>query len=422
MPERTRASIPSLYFFSRAVHNARWADYGPAAWDQNLNEHSATPSYHPVSRMLHWLVAGMIVVQFVLAKLAERAEHADQTVRELGLLANHKSVGITILALAVVRLAWRVVQRPPGLPVTMPRWQITASAISHWTMYVLLFALPLSGWLMSSASAYTVSWFGLISLPDLVGADPQSKEIFEEIHEVLAKLLFVVAAVHILAALKHAFKDKDGVMQRMTSITGVLLFVVVIAAGVSALGRAGSAPSAGDPVAAVARDEGLLPAADSAVMPGKVSRLPLWEIDHNASFIRFTADQAGADVTGQWTSWQARLQFAEDDLPASQFEVTIDTAAVETRDAERDATLADADWFDVANYPTARYQAADFQQQVDGGFVARVADGKRRGVSRRFEIYSDHAGWPAYVKRPGPWPAAARQCATGSAQVKAGSG
>jgi len=165
--------------------------------------------------MLHWLVAGLVVVQFVLANLAERAEDADDAVRELALFANHRSVGITILALVIIRLLWRWRNPAPRLPETMPRWQLTASKISHWSLYGILLVMPISGWLMSSAAEVSVSWFNVVQLPDFVAPNHDLHEIFEEIHELLATLLFVIASLHILAALKHGLFDKDGVLQRM---------------------------------------------------------------------------------------------------------------------------------------------------------------------------------------------------------------
>jgi len=181
------------------------------------NHMSRSPNNHytPVAKLLHWLVAGMIVLQFVLAKLADIASDDGSTVRELALLANHMSVGITILVLAVMRLAWRQKNQPPALPDTMPQWQVTASQLSHWSMYALLFALPITGWLMLSASANSASWFNLFQLPDLVAPNPEAKAVFEETHETLGKLLILVASLHIGAAMKHALIDKDGVLQRM---------------------------------------------------------------------------------------------------------------------------------------------------------------------------------------------------------------
>ena len=312
--------------------------------------------------MLHWLVAGMIVLQFVLAKLADVASDEGSAVRELALLANHKSVGITIFALAIVRLVWRQSNQPPALPDTMPRWQITASQISHWSLYALLFAMPITGWLMSSASAYSVSWFNLFQLPDLVAPNPEAKEVFEGTHETLGKLLILIAAIHIGAAIKHALIDKDGVLQRMVSAISVVVFAAIVALGLAWLGGAGKSSGAASTAA---------PSESAAELaaPAVGSGLPVWQIDYAASSIKFVADQAGAEFEGIWESWSANLQFSPEQLGRSAFAVTVDATSGETQDDDRDVTLADPEWFDTMNFPEAYFRAANFSA-TDNGYIA----------------------------------------------------
>jgi len=185
-----------------------------------MNATAGTTGYTATAKLLHWLVASLVVVQFVLANLAERAEDADDLVSELALFANHRSVGITILALIIIRLLWRWRNPPPPLPETVPRWQLMASRVSHYSLYGILLVMPISGWLMSSAADVSVTWFGLVDLPDFVSPNHERHEFFEEIHELLATLLFVIASLHILAALKHGLFDRDGVLQRMLSVSG----------------------------------------------------------------------------------------------------------------------------------------------------------------------------------------------------------
>jgi cytochrome b561/polyisoprenoid-binding protein YceI len=320
--------------------------------------------YTPAAKLLHWLVAGMIVLQFVLAKMAELASEEGSAVRELALLANHKSVGITILALAIVRLFWRQMNPPPSLPATMSRWQITASHLSHWSLYALLFAMPVTGWLMSSASAYSVSWFNLFQLPDMVAPNPAAKEVFEETHETLAKLLVLVAAIHIGAAIKHALFDKDGVLQRMVSAVSVVSFAVVIAIGVAWLGGAGKSSGG---AAATGADQTNSTAVTESVTAE--SELPVWQIDYANSYIRFVGDQAGAEFEGIWELWSANLQFSPDQLDSSVFDVTVNTTSAETQDDDRDVTLADPEWFDTMNFPEAYFRAGDFSA-TENGYVA----------------------------------------------------
>ncbi|MEM9530659.1 MAG: cytochrome b/b6 domain-containing protein [Pseudomonadota bacterium] len=331
-------------------------------------------TYHPLSRFLHWLVAALIVVQYVLAQLAERAEHADATVRLLGLVANHKSVGMTVLALVAFRLVWRFLKPVPALP-PMPSWQITASKVSHGLLYALLLALPLTGWLMSSASAYSVSWFNLFQIPDLIGPDADLKGTLETIHEILAKALFVMAVIHVLAALKHFVVDRDGVLERMSSTASVLLFFAVSGAGIYLLSDTGgkarsSVPAAPAAAPAVATEPGTTSSND-ATAEASASNLPAWQIDYETSFIRFVGDQAGAEFDGRWTAWAADIRFADDQLDAARFDVRIDVRQVDTGDTDRDATMQDPDWFDSANHPFAYYRASNFGRSDDDGFVAR---------------------------------------------------
>lgn len=167
--------------------------------------------YGFVAQGLHWIIAAMLIVQVALGKIADELPVG---LDKLALMARHKSVGITILALALIRLAWRLIDRPPP-PPPMPRWQHAAARLTHAAFYLLLFAMPVSGWLTSSASNYPVSWFGLFQLPDFVRPDEGLEHLFEDVHETLANVLIALAILHVVAALKHQFIDRDGLLMRM---------------------------------------------------------------------------------------------------------------------------------------------------------------------------------------------------------------
>ncbi|MDJ0938750.1 MAG: cytochrome b/b6 domain-containing protein [Woeseiaceae bacterium] len=344
---------------------------------------SATIGYTRTARILHWLVAGMIVLQYVLANLADSA---DSTIAELALYANHKSVGMTILALAVARLVWRYRNPPPPLPDGMAQWQVIASHVSHWGLYALLILMPVSGWLMSSASAYTVSWFNLFQFPDLVSPSDSLELRLKAVHETLAKLLFAFALVHILAALKHAVFDRDGVLARMSSLLTVGLFTGIIVLGVAGLGRIGggnAATGAGS--------------TNDAVPVGELqaSVLPTWNIDYASSYILFRATQAGGEFEGRWPSWSAALQFDASALDESRFDVTVNTLEVDTADSDRDATLQQAEWFDTANHAEAMYRADAFRALDDGRYAADgqlIIKGKSAPVVLDFSVESTDTG------------------------------
>lgn len=338
-------------------------------------------SYGWPAQFLHWSVAALIVTQFVLAKLAERAEDDGSKITQLALLANHKSVGITILSLALLRTSWRFLAPPPALPAAMPSWQILASKLSHRLLYILIFALPLTGWLMSSASAYTVSWFNLFELPDLVAPDTRLKETLLDAHHLLAKVLFVLASVHIIAALKHHFVDKDDILRRMISPTSLSVFGALLLATLwsfatidtkkAANSTVSTAPSsapaeAEEPLQSVA----IAPDSKNKISDSSENTLPAWDIDYAASSIEFTAEQAGANFTGAWPSWRATMFFVEEALEQSAFDVRIDVTKVDSRDAERDATLMEAEWFYAEKFPEVRFATREFKKNPDGSFTA----------------------------------------------------
>jgi cytochrome b561 len=167
--------------------------------------------YGWVAQALHWGVVVLLVVQVTLGKIADGLPVG---LERLVTMSRHKSFGITILGLAIIRLAWRWLD-PPPLPTRMPRWQEVAARLNHWALYVLLFALPLTGWLMSSAANRPASWFGLVQLPDFVAPDERLEEAFEAAHEFLVNALFALVGLHVAAALKHQFVDRDGLFLRM---------------------------------------------------------------------------------------------------------------------------------------------------------------------------------------------------------------
>jgi len=137
------------------------------------------------------------------------------SVQRLKLFNWHKWAGITILVLSAARLLWRLSHPAPALPSTMPAWQRTASHVSHGMMYVLFFAIPLVGWAYSSAAGFSIVWFGVIPLPDWVPRSRELAELLKPWHGWLAYALAAVVAVHVAAALKHHWIDKDQVMARM---------------------------------------------------------------------------------------------------------------------------------------------------------------------------------------------------------------
>jgi len=173
---------------------------------------NTTQRWGAVAQFLHWLIVVLIIVQFTLALLAG---NLPSGMRKLTLLARHKSFGITILGLAIIRLSWRGLNPKPPLPPTLKPYERGLARLTHALLYLLLFAMPLTGWLMSSARGFPVSWFGFFQLPDLV---PKNQALYHALvatHGTLAVILVAVVTLHVAAALKHHFVLKDDTLRRM---------------------------------------------------------------------------------------------------------------------------------------------------------------------------------------------------------------
>jgi len=172
-----------------------------------------TLRYSRVAIALHWLLAVALAGSFCVGLYMSELPNSPFKLR---LFNWHKWAGISILALSTLRLAWRLTHRPPG-DVAMSGWQRNAAHLTHRLMYGLFFAVPLAGWAYSSAAGFPVVLFGLWPLPDFVPADKALAEAIKPWHAGFAFALAGLVALHVAAALKHQFVDRDGLLARMWS-------------------------------------------------------------------------------------------------------------------------------------------------------------------------------------------------------------
>lgn len=162
---------------------------------------------------LHWAIAALIIAGFALG--VTMVDIPGLTPTKLKYFSWHKWLGVTVLALAAIRLLWRLFNPAPLHPETLPAWQRRASAATHFLLYLLIFAVPVSGYLYSLAAGVPVVYLGLIPLPVLIEANQEWKAILKEVHYWLNVALLGSVCLHVAAALKHYFIDRDEVMQRM---------------------------------------------------------------------------------------------------------------------------------------------------------------------------------------------------------------
>lgn len=171
------------------------------------------PRYTLPAIALHWLMALLMIAAFFVGLSLEDMPLGPE---KLKIISYHKWAGITILGLALIRVVWRLTHRPPELPNTMPPVMKLIAHAGHGVLYVLMFAIPLTGWMMSSAKGYPVVYLGLLPLPDLVGPNEALADTLKEAHEAINWLFAFVLVGHVAAAIKHQLIDKDGIMDRMS--------------------------------------------------------------------------------------------------------------------------------------------------------------------------------------------------------------
>lgn len=168
--------------------------------------------YGALAQGLHWLIAALIIALFGIGWVMEDMPLGPDKIRIYNI---HKSIGVTVLALMVIRLAWRWISPPPPLPAHMPAWEQTAAKATHVLIYLLVFAQPIIGILHSNAANFPVVVFNTLILPSVIAPDEELKKLLVGAHHWLANVIAVLILLHIGAALRHHFMIKDDILRRM---------------------------------------------------------------------------------------------------------------------------------------------------------------------------------------------------------------
>ncbi|WAC58513.1 cytochrome b/b6 domain-containing protein [Brevundimonas sp. SL130] len=374
----------------------------------------APTRYSAVAIALHWVIALCILSMIPMGLWMTAAiEQPDSQALAYRVFQIHKSIGFLILALTVVRIVWRLTHRPPALPGGMKRWEGFAANATHVAFYALMLALPLTGWLYVStgwavaldrALEVATSWFGLFPIPHLPGVAELSASVRRTLafqamgaHAAMAWGAVALIALHIGAALKHQFLDHDGVLAHMVPFlkpaeghasatapktspaspwvergVGVALIAVVAMAGAVAarpdpkpsLDMSRTAPPAAAPTPVSAPETAPETAADPVAeeAPAETAvEAGVWTINRAASSIAFGGTQSGDAFKGRFEQWTGQIRFDPQDLAGSKAVITVQTNSARTGDATQEGSLQGAEWFDPAQYPTARFETTGFR-------------------------------------------------------------
>ena len=168
--------------------------------------------YTSTAITLHWLIFALIACGFALALYMTGLPLSPQ---KLKYISWHKWIGVTVFALALARVCWRLTHPAPPLPASIPVWQRSAANATHALLYGLIVVIPLTGWLMSSALGVQTVYLGIVPLPNPLARDKELGELLRSFHVLLNYTMLALVAIHVAAALKHHLVDRDAVLARM---------------------------------------------------------------------------------------------------------------------------------------------------------------------------------------------------------------
>jgi cytochrome b561/polyisoprenoid-binding protein YceI len=304
--------------------------------------------YTAVAKRLHWLIAILIFVLFPLAWVMGDFSNPIQKFQAYNL---HKSLGISVLILMVLRVLWRFANPPPALPRSMPRLERVGAHLGHFALYVALFLMPLTGWAMISSSnkpsvLFQYTAFPLIPWLARLPADEKKtyEEIFMNAHGLLANILLALIALHVAAALRHAILLKDGIFTRIMPrlsrrarpFRAAILFFAAL--GLWTVG-------------------------------GDAARATEWSVTPQKSVVEFEASGSGYTTKGTFPRYKADIEFDPDTPDQTAIHVSFDMKSATAGVSDVDSVLRSAEYFNPDQFPTAEFVARGAKPTGKGSYV-----------------------------------------------------
>ena len=358
-----------------------------------MSAQNTPSSYGSISKSFHWLTALLLISAFVLGLNASDLAHeiqspgfdgsAETLSRAMLLFSIHKTIGVAAFFTALARILWALSQPKPGLLHPENKPEALAAEVVHWVLYGAMVATPLTGWIHHAASTgFAPIWWPFGQELPFVPKSDHIAALFGALHWVATKALLITVGLHVAGALKHVVIDRDATLRRMLPKSGDLpvppaqkhspvpaLAALVIWAAVLTGGAMltqephdHSAPNVADSRA----DSADASAASAANQDSADAARGNWIVEDGS--LGLTIQQMGSGVSGTFGSWQAEIRFDNPSAPgpAGQVKVEIDIASLSL------GTVTDqamgADYFDVASYPKARFEAA--LERLETGYQA----------------------------------------------------
>jgi cytochrome b561 len=337
---------------------------------------NTSETYGTIARFFHWSVALIIIFLLGLGLYMEGLEFSPE---KLSLYGLHKSFGTLVLGLAVLRIVWKLANPAPHHLVTHKPIEIKLAKFIHVCLYLAMFGMPLSGWLMTSAMDYPHTFFRLFDMPDIYpGKNEQLGKLMGEAHELCAFALIGALLLHFAGALKHHVIDKDATLRRMLGVPSIMLAVVLVV-GLTAYYKSG------DTAAPAAAPTALSDAAAETPQESRAITAPEWILVPEDSYAEFTVTVQGGPFTGKFTGMNGSIHFSPDDLGGSQAHIGVAIASAASGSAERDDSMKLPAWLDATSFPESRFLATDFTHKGGNDYnIAGVLT--LRGVTKPIEF------------------------------------
>ncbi|WP_372780763.1 cytochrome b/b6 domain-containing protein [Litorivivens sp.] len=350
--------------------------------------------YNRVAIAFHWLIAALIIINLGLGWWMGDALN-DSASRNTAANAFqwHKSIGLSVLALSLLRLSWRLLHPAPALPPHTPPWERFAASATHGLFYALMLGLPLSGWLYVSTqwrgdAPMTVPtlWFGLFEVPHLLALNTQDDTARQAIagttlqaHEILSSVFILLLVLHVAAAFRHHLMLRDDILARMIPAlssadkstlpsngrAGATRALLVLAASVAFIAIAIERQPQNQTAPAI---EQQLQRLQDSTTTASLALTSSWQLITEKSYIGFSGSHAGRPFTGRFGHWVSKLHLPLNNPDAGTVLVVVDTGSASDGVPLHNRTLPEPEWFDVSTHPFATFQSTAITARDNGDF------------------------------------------------------
>ena len=342
----------------------------------DLSQRTTLTAWPKLTQFFHWLVVVLLVIAATLGFLANEL---DLSPAKLKLFVTHKSLGLSVLLVMLLRITWRIFSSGPRPVEGLSPMQQKLADVGHASIYAVAILLPLSGWLLTSAANFPFRWFGLFEVPLIWPADSSVKDTALGAHKFLFIALAALVSGHIAMAIRHHVLGLT-VLSRMLPkrwsaanflyMLGVIIGIVIVFSWFSAHSISDSM----DRTMGKGAAQVVAPLHNVAVsQAGKTSSLlnkpPSWVMQPTSSQLGFVGSYVGADFTGKFERFSPRITFHPENLTGASFDVTIDVTSAVIGAPDMDSLLGDSQWLDFAGFPRAQFIAQRFSSSTTD-FVA----------------------------------------------------